>query len=52
MTFNGIPLVGGRFRTGSAGDAIEGVFYGPEHQEAGGVFERGRVFGAFGATRQ
>ena len=51
MTFNGIPLVGGRFRTGSAGDAIEGGFYGPEHQETGGVFERGRVFGAFGATR-
>ena len=52
MTWSGIPLADGRFGSGSAGDSIEGAFYGPDHQEAGGVFERGRVFGAFGAKRR
>ena len=52
MTWSGIPLAGGRFGTGSAGNEIEGAFYGPDHQEVGGVFERDRVFGAFGAERQ
>lgn len=51
MTWTGLALADGRFATGSAGDAIEGAFYGPDHQEVGGVFERGRVFGAFGAKR-
>lgn len=31
---------------------IEGAFYGPNHAEAGGIFERGRTIGAFGAERQ
>ena len=52
MSWSAIPLADGRFATGSAGDSIEGAFYGPGHREAGGVFERGRVFGAFGARRR
>lgn len=52
MTWSGIPLAGGRFGTGSAGDAIAGAFHGPDHRELGGVFERDRVFGAFGARRR
>lgn len=31
---------------------ISGQFYGPNHEEVGGVFERGGIVGAFGATRQ
>ena len=30
---------------------ISGQFYGPNHEEVGGVFERGGIVGAFGATR-
>ena len=52
MSWRAIPLADGRFGAGSAGDAIAGAFYGPGHREVGGVFERGRVFGAFGAKRR
>ena len=35
------------------GRGIEGRFYGPDHEEAGGVFDKeGRIVGAFGAKRQ
>ena len=33
------------------GDYIEGAFFGPEHQEVGGVFKRNFYAGAFGAKR-
>ena len=52
MTWSGIPLTDGGFGTGSDGNSIQGSFYGPDHGEAGGVFERDLVFGAFGARRQ
>lgn len=42
----------GTFRTGRAGDLIQGGFYGPGHAEAAGVFERSNIVGAFGAKRQ
>lgn len=32
--------------------SIRGAFYGPNHEEVGGVFERNQLIGAFGATRQ
>ena len=32
--------------------SIHGSFYGPNHQEAGGVFDRRSITGAFGAKRQ
>ena len=38
----------GRF---TAGDSLIGTFYGPDHEEVGGVFERGGIAGAFGARR-
>ena len=34
------------------GTSLDGRFYGPNHEEAGGVFERDHIIGAFGATRQ
>ena len=55
MTWNGIPLADGKFsyeRPGSDSDYIKGELYGPEVQEAGGVFERNRLIGAFGAVGQ
>ena len=36
----------------SNGSSIDGRFYGPHHEEAGGVFERGDLLGAFGATKE
>ena len=52
MEWSAIPMAGGAFEAGTAGDSIEGRFYGPGHEEAGGVFERARIVGAFGAKRQ
>lgn len=31
--------------------SIEGRFYGADHQEVGGIFERDRLTGAFGGSR-
>ncbi|MDE2790243.1 MAG: transferrin-binding protein-like solute binding protein [Paracoccaceae bacterium] len=52
MTWNGIPLTAGGFRQGVDEDSIQGAFFGPNHGEVGGVFERDQVIGAFGANRQ
>lgn len=52
MTWNGIPLTAGGFRQGVDEDSIQGAFFGPNHGEVGGVFERDQVIGAFGAARQ
>ena len=50
MNWTGIAVTGGAFAATSAG-TIEGRFYGPDHEEVGGVFERNEVLGAFGAAR-
>ena len=42
----------GTFRTGAAGNRIEGAFYGPNHAETAGVFEQAGIVGGFGAKRQ
>ena len=34
------------------GRSIDGRFYGPNHEATGGVFERGDLLGAFGATKE
>lgn len=34
------------------GATLVGTFYGPAHEEVGGVFERDEIAGAFGARRQ
>jgi hypothetical protein len=51
MTWGGLAVTNGTFGTGSQGDSIQGRFYGPNHEEVGGIFERARVVGAFGARR-
>lgn len=38
----------GRF---SSGRTLVGTFYGPDHEEVGGVFERSGIIGAFGTRR-
>ena len=52
MTWDGVSVRGGGFSTGSDGNSVQGQFYGPNHEEVGGTFERDQVMGAFGATRQ
>lgn len=52
MEWYGLPVQSGRFsneRTTSG--YIRGEFYGPNAEEVGGVFERNRIIGAFGARR-
>ena len=51
MTWQNLPLAGGSFKTGSGGNQINGKFYGPNHEEVGGIFERNQIVGAFGARR-
>ena len=48
MTWNDLPLNAGEFGS----DTIQGVFYGPNHEEVGGVFRRDGLLGAFGGTRE
>lgn len=52
MRWQNLPAVNGRFGTGDDGNSIQGQFYGPNHEEVGGVFERNQIIGAFGASRQ
>ena len=51
MTWDGLAVTNGTFGTGSRGDSIQGRFYGPNHEEVGGIFERDQIIGAFGAGR-
>ncbi len=51
-TWQNLSLTNGAFRSGSGTHQIKGQFYGPNHEEVGGTFERNRVIGAFGAARQ
>ena len=48
ITWNDLPLNAGEFGF----DTIHGVFYGPNHEEVGGVFRRGGLLGAFGGARE
>ncbi|MDE0095847.1 MAG: hypothetical protein OXS40_05620, partial [Gammaproteobacteria bacterium] len=45
--WQGVAMQGGGFRA----DGLDGRFYGPDHEEAGGVFERGGIAGAFSLGR-
>jgi len=51
-TWQNLSLTDGVFRSGSSTNQIKGQFYGPNHEEVGGTFERNQVIGAFGAARQ
>ena len=50
MHWPAVPLSNGTFAQGEDSDSIQGRFYGPRHEEVGGVFERDSISGAFGAT--
>ena len=47
MTWTDLSVTSGTFES----DSIAGSFFGPQHEEVAGVFERNRVIGAFGASR-
>ena len=49
MSWGGLVLSGGSFE--AADGSIEGVFYGANHDEVGGVFDQNDIIGAFGAAR-
>ena len=52
MAWRGMTVSGGAFgHRGGAGDRLQGRFFGPRQEEAGGVFERAGIAGAFGARR-
>ena len=51
LRWEDIPVVQGTFRMQDADGTIEGRFYGSDHQEVGGIFDRDQLTGAFGASR-
>ena len=52
MAWRGMTVSDGAFgQYRGAGDRLEGRFFGPKQEEAGGVFERAGIAGAFGAKR-
>ena len=52
IAWQNIPVTSGSFASDiSFGNSIDGRFYGPNHEEVGGVFERNQIAGAFGAKR-
>ena len=52
MRWEDVPVLAGAFISDNgSGNRLEGRFYGDRHQEAGGVFERQSLIGAFGASR-
>lgn len=56
MIWRNLTLTGGAFDnqgdTIAANGSIEGVFYGTDHEEVGGVFTRNDIVGSFGGVRQ
>ena len=52
LRWENVPLDAGGFRASDASGFVAGLLYGPDHEEVGGVFERDRLLGAFGATLQ
>lgn len=49
LHWSDLPLHEGSFNAGDG--SMQGRFYGPQHQEAGGVFARDGWLGAFGVSR-
>lgn len=52
MRWENLPLEQGGFGSSDEAGRVEGRFYGPGHEEVGGVFERNGIVGAFGATKE
>ena len=48
MTWEGIAMRDGAFEAST----LSGRFFGPGHEEVGGVFDRDGIVGAFGAGRE
>ena len=48
IRWQGVPMQSGSFQA----SGLDGRFYGPNHEEAGGVFERSGIAGAFSLARQ
>lgn len=48
MIWNDLPLNDGEFGS----ETIHGIFYGPNHEEVGGVFRRDGLVGSFGGARE
>ena len=51
LRWEDIPVVQGAFQARDRTGSIEGRFYGSNHEEVGGIFERDQLTGAFGASR-
>ena len=51
LRWENVPVNAGAFQARDAAGLIEGRFYGAGHGEVGGIFERGQLLGAFGASR-
>ena len=47
-----VPLFGSGFVQGNGADRISGRFWGTDHGEVSGIFERNSVLGAFGARKR
>lgn len=52
LTWYDVPVSRGEFRVTDILNRMVGRFYGPDNEEAGGVFERNNLVGAFGASRE
>ncbi len=52
MAWSGLMVTADGFSQGADDDRISGQFYGPEHQEVAGIFERSHIAGAFGGLRR
>ncbi len=51
MNWNDVQVTDGHFSEGADTDSLSGYFFGPNHEEVSGVFERRHIVGAFGANR-
>ena len=52
LRWENVPLAAGGFRSSDTSGFVSGLLYGPDHEEVGGVFERDRLRGAYGASLQ
>ncbi len=52
MNWNDVQVTDGHFSEGADTDSLSGNFFGPNHEEVSGVFERRHILGAFGANRE
>ena len=51
MSWVGLAVADGAFFAQEGSSSISGRFYGPEQQEVGGTFDRNRIVGVFGGSR-